>query len=408
MNAQMTQDQIYAFINESLDKLEKWRGEQLNLDAGCGLVGKRAGALHRDWLYSLSPDGYLHQRMHAGSIYYDDIEALCISLFQDVFHAKYVDLNPMSGANANIVLICALTKPGDTIMAFMDPLGHNSLRSEGIAGYLDRKVVGIPYDRGTLQVDLDAFRTCVRKERPSLIFLGSALYLFMEPFRQIRQIADEVGAWVCCDVSHTFGMLCSDFLPNPLDEGVDAIVGGTYKTFNGPCKGIILTNNETLYKLVHDTMPHIVSSLNSNYIPALTMALSDLKEYGNDYTRQLIANARALAKEMEARDFAVCFKEQGYTQTHLIAVKVDGTDRRGLVRQMESANILSSTVPCDDAHTYIRPGTLMVTRQGLVERDMATCAEFLHRALHLGEAEQVRSDIMEWMRGRSSQVHFAY
>lgn len=155
-------------------------------------------------------------------------------------------------------------------------------------------------------------------------------------------------------------------------------------------------------------MPHIVSSLNSNYIPALTMALSDLKEYGNDYTRQLIANARALAKEMEARDFAVCFKEQGYTQTHLIAVKVDGTDRRGLVRQMESANILSSTVPCDDAHTYIRPGTLMVTRQGLVERDMATCAEFLHRALHLGEAEQVRSDIMEWMRGRSSQVHFAY
>lgn len=171
MKAQMTQDQIYAFINESLDKLEKWRSEQLNLDAGCGLVGKRAGALHRDWLYSLSPDGYLHQRMHAGSIYYDDIEALCISLFQDVFHAKYVDLNPMSGANANIVLICALTKPGDTIMAFMDPLGHNSLRSEGIAGYLDRKVVGIPYDRDTLQVDLDAFRTCVRKERPSLIFL---------------------------------------------------------------------------------------------------------------------------------------------------------------------------------------------------------------------------------------------
>ena len=86
MKAQMTQDQIYAFINESLDKLEKWRSEQLNLDAGCGLVGKRAGALHRDWLYSLSPDGYLHQRMHAGSIYYDDIEALCISLFQTIFY----------------------------------------------------------------------------------------------------------------------------------------------------------------------------------------------------------------------------------------------------------------------------------------------------------------------------------
>ena len=408
MNNEWTQDEIYAFINESLDKLEKWRGEQLNLDAGHGIIGERAGALHRGWMYSFSPDNYLYERMHAGTIYYDDIEELCIKLFQEVYHAKYVDLNPMSGANANMVLICALTKPKDTLMAFMDPLGHNSLRGEGIAGFLDRKIVGIPYDRETLTVDLNAFRERALKERPSLIFIGSALYLFMEPLSEIRAIADEVGAFVCCDVSHTFGLLCSDYLPNPLDEGIDAIVGGTYKTFNGPCKGIILSNNKELYDRVHETMPRIVASLNSNYIPALTMALTDLKLHANEYARQLLANAQALAVEMEKRGFDVCFKDQGYTQTHLVATKVKGTDRRGFVKLMESANILSSTVPCDENHTYIRPGTLVVTRQGFEESDMAMCAEFLHRTLHLGQAGQVKEDVIEMMRSRPKTVRFAY
>ncbi len=408
MSSNLTQTEIYEFINESLDKLESWRGEQLNLDAGHGIIGERAGMLHRGWMYSFSPDNYLNERMHAGTIYYDDIEALCIELFQDVYHAKYVDLNPMSGANANMVLICALTKPGDTMMAFMDPLGHNSLRQEGIAGFLDRKIIGIPYCRETLSIDLDAFRESVLKERPSLIFIGSAFYLFMEPFREIHAIAEEVGAFVCCDVSHTFGLLCSDYLPNPLDEGIDAIVGGTYKTFNGPCKGIILSNNKELYDRVHSTMPHIVASLNSNYIPALTMALTDLKLHANEYTQQLLANAQALAIEMEKRDFEVCFKERGYTQTHLVATKMEGTDRRGFVQLMASANIMSSTVPCDERHTYIRPGTLVVTRQGFVESDMAMCADYLHRVLHLGQTAQVKAEIIDMMHARPKQVRFAY
>lgn len=403
-----TQDELYSFINESLDKLETWRSEQLNLDAGHGIIGHRAGALHRDWMYSFSPDNYLHERMHAGTVYYDDIEEVCIQLFQDVYHAKYVDVNAMSGANANMVLICALTKPGDTIMAFMDPLGHNSLRGDGIAGFLDRKLVGIPYDQETLDIDMPAFRRLVLSERPSLIFLGSALYLFMEPFREVRAIADEVGAFVGCDVSHTFGLLCSDSLPNPLDEGVDVIVGGTYKTFNGPCKGIILSNNKEVYDRVHSIMAHIVYSLNSNYIPALTMALSDLKLHANEYARQLIANAKALAAEMEKRDFDVCFSDRGYTQTHLVAAKMPGTDRRGLTQLLESANILSSTVPCDEGHIYLRPGTLVVTRQGFVESDMATCAEFLHRVLHLGQTQEVRADILDMMHARPKEVRFAY
>jgi len=408
MNKNWTQDELYKFINDSLDKLEQWRGEQLNMDAGHGLIGERAGNLHRSWMCSFSPDNYLYERMHAGTIYYDDIEEVCIEMFKDVYHAKYVDVNPVSGANANMVLICALTKPGDTIMAFMDPLGHNSMRQEGIAGFLDRKIVGIPYHRETLEVDLNAFRELALKERPSLIFIGSAMYLFMEPFREISEIAKEVGAFTCCDVSHTFGLLCSDSLPNPLDEGIDAIVGGTYKTFNGPCKGIILSNNEELKTRVHDTMSHIVASLNSNYIPALTMALSDLKLHGNEYARQMLANAQALAVELEKRGFEVCFKDRGYTQTHLVAMKFPGTDRRGFVKQMADANILSSTVPCDENHTYIRPGTLFVTRQGFVESDMATCAEFFHRLFHLGQTEEVRHDIIDMMRAWPKKIHFAY
>ncbi|MDO4573429.1 MAG: hypothetical protein Q4C13_08670 [Clostridia bacterium] len=398
---------MYAFINASLDKLADWRSEQLNLDGGCGLIGRKAGALHRDWLYSFSSDAYLNERIHPGTIHYDDIEAVCIDLFKEVYRADYVDLNAMSAGTANMALLCALTKRGDSVMAFADPLGHNSLRSDGLAGFMDLRVEDIPYDPATLELDLERFRETALRVRPSLILLGSALYLFMEPFNEIRRIADEVGAYVSCDVSHTFGIIPSGALPNPLDEGVDVLVGGTYKTFCAPCKGIILTNRREIYDRVHKTMPRLIYSNNANYVPALTQALMELKAYGEAYGAALIKNARALAGEMEKVGFDMCFKERGYTQTHLIAARMNGTDRQGMIDLLTSANILCSTVPCDAEHFYLRPATLVTARQGFTEADMPVFARLLHQAVHLGRTEETKAEVRALMRDHAETILFS-
>ena len=197
-------------IQEKLDSWQTWRERQLSLDAGWGMVGASVGRVYRPWLYSMSADFYPGARVHVSGEEIDVLEEMAISLAQQIYHAKYVDLHTMSGGNANSVLLCALTAKGDTIMAFEDPLGHRSMREDGIGGFIDRNYVPIPIDAENLSIDLEGFREKAYETRPKLIMLGSAMYIFLEPFREIVSIAREIGAMVSCDVSHTFGYLhCS-------------------------------------------------------------------------------------------------------------------------------------------------------------------------------------------------------
>ena len=290
---------LTARIQNMLDELEQWREEQLSLDAGWGLVGAAVGRVFRPWMYSMSADFYPHARVHACGAQMDELEDLAIDLARELYHAKYVDLHTLSGGNANSVLICALTAPGDTIMSLPEPLGHRSMRPDGIVGYLDRRYVPLPLDASGLCLDAERCREAILRERPRLILLGSALYLFYEPFRQIAEAAREVGAVTCCDVSHTFGYLYCSMSVNPLDQGIDVIAGGTYKTVCGPNKGMICTNQEDIALRLREHAPRMVFNYNAFLIPALAQALVELRSYGEEYGCTMLRSAKALAAAME-------------------------------------------------------------------------------------------------------------
>ena len=400
--------ELTDLIQEKLDSWQTWRERQLSLDAGWGMVGASVGRVYRPWLYSMSADFYPGARVHVSGEEIDVLEEMAISLAQQIYHAKYVDLHTMSGGNANSVLLCALTAKGDTIMAFEDPLGHRSMREDGIGGFIDRNYVPIPIDAENLSIDLEGFREKAYETRPKLIMLGSAMYIFLEPFREIVSIAREIGAMVSCDVSHTFGYLHCSMSVNPLDEGVDVILGGTYKTVCGPTKGMICTNSEEINARIREVAPRMVFNYNACLIPALAQALIELRSYGNEYGNQMIKNARALGAAMHNDGFSMVGAGRGYTDTHLLAAKMDGTDRKGIIQSLAAANILCSTVPCDDAHFYLRPATMIVTRRGFVEKDMADISKLLAEVIFNGNIEGAKKRVAEMMSVPERHVvHFS-
>lgn len=399
--------ELTQYIQISLDSLEEWREQQLSLDAGWGMVGASVGRVYRPWLYSMSADFYPRERVHLSGEQIDDIEELAIGLAQEIYNAKYVDLHAMSGGSANSIVLCALTEKGDTVMCFEDPLGHRSMRVDGIGGYIERNYVPIPADLENLCIDMNHFEQAVMETRPKLIMLGSAMYIFTEPFEEVVRIAKKVGAMVACDVSHTYGYLHCSMATNPLDAGVDLIVGGTYKTVCGPTKGMICTNDEDIYRRIREVSPRLVFNYNACLLPALAQALIELRSYGNDYGNQMIKNARALGAAMEKDGFKIVGAHRNYTDTHLLAAKMEGTDRAGMVNKLGAAHILCSTVPCDEEHFYLRPATMILTRRGFVEDDMPMISGMLRKVIFENRDEEVKRQVEELMGDpKRHTVHF--
>ena len=407
-SSQFSSAYLTSFIQNSLDELEEWRNSQLSLDAGWGIAGAAVGRVFRPWMYSLSADFYPHRRVHACGEQMDTLEDLAIDLAKDLYHARYVDLHTLSGGNANSVLICALTRPGDTIMSLPEPLGHRSMRIDGFGGYLDRNFVDLPLDPSGLRIDTERCVELIRKVKPQLVMLGSALYLFYEPFSEIAAAARSVGAVTCCDVSHTFGYLFCSMGRNPLDYGIDVIAGGTYKTVCGPNKGMICTNREDIALQIQKSAPTLVFNYNAFLIPALAQALVDLRSYGEEYGCTMIRNAKALASAMENAGFHVVGKEFGYTDTHLIAARMEGGDRMSIIRKLEEAHILCSSVPQDENHFYLRPATMILTRKGFVESDMPMIAKMMADVVFQNKIHEVSQKVSEILQNPVHQkVYFS-
>lgn len=400
--------QLTQLISDSLDEIKQWRSQKLSLDGGFGMNSPATGRTHRDWIYSLSADFYPGERVHPTCPAFDRIELLCLDLAKELYHCSYADVHTLSSGSASMVLICSLTADGDAIMSLPAPLGHKSMRTDGFGQFIQRRYLDIPIDTDSLTIKMDEFRETALRERPRLIMLGSALYIFNEPFEEIRRIADEVGALVCVDVSHTYGLLPCSMAVNPLDHGADIIAGSTYKTVCGPNKGIICTNSREVYQAVHDNSTNLIFNYNAFLIPPLAQALIELREFGEDYGCQMMKNAKALGAAMEKEGFHMMGRDVGYTDTHLLAAKMKGSQPREAVKRLDMANVLCSTVPLSEDRFFLRPATLIPTKIGLKEQDMPAVAEILADALLRDRIPQAAAKVKEILdRPESKKVHFA-
>jgi glycine hydroxymethyltransferase len=344
----------------------------------------------------------------------EKIEVIAAELAAEVFGARYAEIRVPSGAIANLYAFMATTKPGDRIIAPPASIGgHVTHHAPGCAGLYGLQIHPAPVDAEAYTVDVAALRKQARALEPKLITIGSSLNLFPHPIREIRAIADEVGAVVLFDAAHTCGMIAGRAWQQPLAEGAHLMTMSTYKSLGGPPSGLILTSDAALAEsLDRIAFPGLTANFDAAKSAALAITLLDWKAHGEAYAAAMARAASALADALAERGLPVFATARGRTGSHqfaLVAAEFGGG--QAAAKRLRLANILSCGIglplaEIDGDMNGLRFGTPEIVRWGMTEKDMPELAALIARALRGNEEPQaVAADVTSFRR-RFSRLHF--
>jgi glycine hydroxymethyltransferase len=353
-------------------------------------------------------EGKVGERFYEGCRFIDEMEALALELTKKLFNVPHANVQPISGVVANIAAFFALTDVGDTIMSISVPCGghisHDRISAAGIRGL---NVVHYPFDTNSMSIDIEATYKVAREKKPSLFVLGSSLILFKQPVKEIREIADEINARVLYDASHVLGLIAGKIFQRPIDEGADVMTGSTHKTFFGPQRAIITSTEEMAERVDRAVFPGVVSNHHLNTLAGYVIAAMEMLEFGEAYARQVVKNARRLAERLHELGYKVLGEDQGFTETHQIAVDVrEFGGGEEVAKRLGKAGIIlnKNLLPWDDIQDTINPsgiriGVQEVTRLGMKEGEMEAIAEFIDEVLKGRRREdEVKAEIAEFKK----------
>ena len=301
----------------------------------------------------------------------------------------------------------ATCEPGDAILVpSADIGGHVTHRADGAAGLYRLDIHEYPSDPATFSADLDALAELTERVQPKLITVGTSLNIAPHPVAEIKEIADSVGAAVLFDAAHACGMFAGGIWANPLDEGADLMTMSTYKSLGGPAGGIVFTNRSDLAERVDAiAYPGLTANFDVAVTTALAITLLDWRAVGAEYAETMVANATALAAELERLGVPVFSTASGHTSSHQLVVDASrwgGGNAAAL--QLRRANLLSSAIGLPGDETAgLRFGTPEVTRIGMLPGDMASLARLI--ADGLDDADSVASRTADFRR-RFDSIHF--
>lgn len=350
-------------------------------------------------------EGKVKERYYQGCKYIDEVEKIAINLTRKLFDVEHANVQPISGVVANIAAFFAFTKVGDTIVSISVPCGghisHDKISAAGLRGL---NVVYYPFDFENFNIDVDATRKLAIKEKPSLFVLGSSLILSRQPVKEIREIADEIGASVMYDASHVLGLIAGKAFQHPIKEGADVVTASTHKTFFGPQRAIILSKGEHAEKVDRAVFPGVVSNHHLNTLAGYVIALLEMIEFGEAYANQIVKNARKLAESLYEKGYKVLGENFGFTETHQVAVDVREFGGGEVVaKKLENVGIIlnKNLLPWDKIEdaanpSGIRIGVQEVTRLGMGESEMEMLAELMDAAIKEKKSvEEIRKEVTE-------------
>lgn len=345
---------------------------------------------------------------YQGTKYSYEIEEFCNEIFRKKFKTKFVDVRPISGGIANLVVYTAFCKPGDIIATLGIQNGaHVSSSQYGLAGVRGLKSVEMFFDEKKMNIDVEKSVELIKKVKPKLIMLGASMILFPEPVKEIREEIKDIK--IVYDASHVFGLIYNQEFQDPLKEGADLITSSTHKTFQGPQGGVIIGNNslsEEEWKKVQTAIfPAILSNTHIHRFPALAITALEMNEFGKDYAKQVIKNAKVLARELYNLGFKVLCPELDFTESHQVIVNVKELGGgKAVAEKLEKSNIICNKIalPSDSPHdatknpSGIRLGVQELTRFGMKESEMEIIAEFFKKVLI--ENKNVREEVKEFRK----------
>ena len=397
-------DEVQSFDAEVASAMEQELGRQrshIELITSENFVSKAVMAAMGSPLTNKYAEGYPAKRYYGGCEYVDIVENLAIERAKKLFGCDYANVQPHSGAQANMAVFFAIVNPGDTVMGMN--LNHGGHLTHGSPVNMSGKYFNIvPYgvnDDGF--IDYDEVRRIALECQPKLIVAGASAYARTIDFKKFREIADEVGAVLMVDMAHIAGLVAAGLHPSPFPHA-HVVTTTTHKTLRGPRGGMILANAEAAekYNFNKAIFPGIQGGPLMHVIAAKAVCFKEALEPAfKEYQQQILKNAQALAKALIARGFNIV---SGGTDNHLMLVDLQsmGVTGKEAEKLLDAANITcnKNTIPNDPQSPFvtsgIRLGTPAVTSRGMKEEDMEVIAEAIYLVIKDVEANKDKAMAM--------------
>ncbi len=398
--------EISAAIHRELQR----QRDQIELIASENIVSKAVLQAQGSILTNKYAEGYPGKRYYGGCVFVDEVENLAIERAKKLFNAKFANVQPHSGSQANTAVYVALLQPFDTILGMsLDAGGHLTHGSKvSISGkWLKAVSYGVRKEDGL--IDYDQVERLAQEYQPKLIIAGGSAYPRQIDFARFRRIADSVNAYLMVDMAHFAGLVAGGCHPNPL-EYADVVTTTTHKTLRGPRGGMILTNNEELAKKINSAIfPGTQGGPLEHIIAAKAVCFKeDLSESFKAYAAQVVKNAKILGDVLKQRGLDLV---SGGTDTHLLLVDLRPKGLTGdvVAQKLEEAHITcnKNAIPFDPQPpkitSGIRVGTPAGTTRGFKEKEFTLIGNWIGDiidALAAGNAEKT----IEEIRDRKSVV----
>ena len=376
--------EVYNAILEE----EKRQEEGIELIASENFVSKAVMEAAGSVFTNKYAEGYPERRYYGGCVNADTVEQLAIDRLKKIFGAKFANVQPHSGSQANMGVYVSLLEAGDKILGMALSSGGHLTHGYKV-NFSGKNYIGIEYglNSETELLDYDEVRRLAVQEKPKIIVAGASAYSRVIDFKKFKEIADEVGAYLMVDMAHIAGLVAAGEHPNPM-EYADIVTSTTHKTMRGPRGGIILTNNEEIAKKIDKAIfPGIQGGPLMHIIAAKAVAFKEalLPEF-KEYQKQVVKNAKAMADALVKGGLRIV---SGGTDNHLMLVdlRAKGVTGKQAEESLEKAGITcnKNAIPNDPEKPFItsgvRLGTPAITARGMKEDEAVKIAEMIIKVL---------------------------
>ncbi|MDK6233874.1 serine hydroxymethyltransferase [Aerococcus sanguinicola] len=394
----MSRDVVFDYIDKEFERQQNG----IELIASENWVSPAVREAQGSVLTNKYAEGYPGRRYYGGCEFVDEIETLAIDRLKELFGAEYANVQPHSGAQANMAVYSALLQPGDKVLGMnLTDGGHlthgSKVNSSGkLYDFADYGV-----DKETERIDYDKLEETAKEVKPKLIVAGASAYAREIDFKRIGEIAKAVDAYFMVDMAHIAGLVAVGLHQNPVPYA-DVVTSTTHKTLRGPRGGVILSNNQDLFKKLNSAVfPGMQGGPLEHVIAAKAVAFGEaLDDSFKDYQNQIVKNAKAMEKVFSESGLHMV---SGGTDNHLILLKVIDRDLTG--QEVEAAldevgiTVNKNTIPFETLSptkaSGIRLGTPAITSRGFKEEEAAKVAEWIVRIIENINDDKVKEEVKQ-------------
>ena len=392
-------------VGQAMDKELKRQQRNLELIASENIVSPAVMAAMGSILTNKYAEGYPGKRYYGGCEFVDIVEDIARKRACELFGAEHANVQPHSGAQANMAVYFAFLKPGDTVMGMnLSEGGHLTHGSPVNMSGSYYNFVEYGVDAETHRIDYDKLQAQAKEVKPKMIVAGASAYARVIDFKKFREICDEVGAYLMVDMAHIAGLVAGGAHPSPIPYA-DVVTTTTHKTLRGPRGGMILSSAEAAekFKFNKSVFPGIQGGPLMHVIAGKAVCLKEaLDPSFKTYAENVVKNAQALCNGLMNRGFDIV---SGGTDNHLMLVNLisKGVTGKEVEKLLDAANITcnKNTIPNDPASPFvtsgIRLGTAAVTTRGFNEADMDIVADAI--AMLVEDVDANKAKAMELVKG---------